>query len=106
MRLIDADKLITLESEVAMSAWVIQRDSISRKINEIMHNEIQALLADAPTIDPVYAADSCYCRECAHWEEFNTDLQDDKKPGYCNCHGHLVDVDDFCSCGERKDHDM
>lgn len=58
-------------------------------------------VADAPAIDPVYAAGACYCRECGHL------LQDLSVRTYHTCMRfrlpQRVNLDDFCSWGQRRE---
>lgn len=57
-------------------------------------------VADAPTIDPVHAAGGCYCEECTHLLRSNSSTE------YHLCMRsrwpQKVDLDDFCSCGEKR----
>lgn len=56
---------------------------------------------NAPTIDPVHAAGGCYCRECKHL------LRDLSSREYHMCMRlrlpQKVDLDDFCSYGQRRE---
>lgn len=81
MRLIDAD---TLSSKFGIS------DS------DIIVKEI---IDDVPTIDAVYSAGGCCCRECRKAEYDG---------GYIWCGDNAVKPNDFCSFGERKkdDHEV
>ena len=55
-----------------------------------------------PTIDPVYAAGGCYCRECTYAEH----LLNGAGKRYEHCKYEDEDSirlpDDFCSLGQRK----
>lgn len=51
----------------------------------------------APTIDPVHAAGGCYCRECVF-------LQQDRHGLWCfRDYENPLNLDGFCSYGERRD---
>ena len=110
MRPIDADEMAMNESEAYMNAQVGEKvNSITRSINTIVHQKIQALIADTPTIDavPVVRCKDCKrftaCGDsyvCGHalptkplsqYLLYGTDILAEVKP------------DDFCSYGERKD---
>ena len=72
-------------------------------------NGLTALIEQAPTVD---AVEVVRCRDCKHWHE---------ETGWCNEHSHFIgaegeachpwesydwkmlDADDFCSYGERKE---
>lgn len=48
MRLIDADEMLINESEAFMKAQA-KCDSLTAKINQIVHTKIQKLISDTPT---------------------------------------------------------
>ena len=77
MRLIDAD-----------ACW-------DRILNGCCYTTKDAIM-DTPTIDPVHAADGCYCKECV-----KANLLDDKNGYYC-IKGITMPLNGFCSEG-RKD---
>ena len=86
MRLIDADALI--ES--------IER---SKSKNSIYAQFVRAYAKDTPTID---AEPVVRCKDCKCWTEWSN--------GTGSCSRFALDwigtdADDFCSMGERKDHD-
>ena len=70
--------------------------------------EIEAMLSELPTIDPVHAAGGCYCQECEFWEEqdwsgaYNGSgsLQ---RGGGCRLYTIGLLATDFCSRGKRKE---
>lgn len=47
-----------------------------------------------PAVDPVHAADACYCQECK--------LYNKPRLGYCSIHMDREDPDDFCGYGVKK----
>lgn len=71
----------------------------------------EAAVINTPTIDPVRAANACYCKECQHYEPFR-DYPDCSKIltyGYCYYWKYEegespneVDENDFCSKGVTK----
>lgn len=65
--------------------------------------EADRVIRALPTIDPVHAADGCYCEECTHLLRSNSSTE------YHLCMRsrwpQKVDLDDFCSCGEKRDID-
>lgn len=89
MRLIDAD-----------ACW-------DRILNGCCYSTEDAIMG-TPTIDPVYAANACYCKECQYYEPFR-DYPDCSKTlpyGYCYFWKYEegespneVDENDFCSKG-------
>lgn len=89
MRLIDAD-----------ACW-------DRILNGCCYST-EAAIMGTPTIDPVYAANACYCKECQYYEPFR-DYPDCSKTlpyGYCYFWKYEegespneVDENDFCSKG-------
>ena len=92
MRLIDAD-----------TCW-------NRILNGCCTTE--AAVMNTPTIDPVHAANSCYCKECQYYEPFRdyTDCSKTLSYGYCYYWKYEegespneVDENDFCSKGIPKD---
>lgn len=96
MRLIDADQMALDESEAYMSAQTKIRDIVALQVNYVVHNKIQMLLADTPTVDAVPVV---RCRDC----KYSYDC-----PGGLTCsHGVCVDCivppDFYCSYGERKE---
>lgn len=49
-------------------------------------------LKELPTIDPVHAANACYCKECWYYTEW----------GECKEFGDIMKPDEFCSRGVPK----
>lgn len=102
MRLIDADALIKRIEYSSYNYEKIRIDTVTG-----------CLLTDfvSPTIDPVRAANGCYCEECTYYEPIR-DYPDCPKTlpyGYCYYWKYEegespneVDENDFCSKG-RKD---
>lgn len=97
MRLIDADALI---ERIKYSSHEYERV----RINTVT----QCLLTDfvSPTIDPIHAAGSCYCKECLHSEPVEYNFADDWvvpiDEYWCNEHKITMPLNGFCSEG-RKD---
>lgn len=97
-------------------ARLIDTRAASNKIHEYMEDfpraetrlatcrVILSMLGDEnqiPTIDPVHAVGACYCRECNHL------LRDLSSREYHMCMRlrlpQKVDLDDFCSRGQRRE---
>ena len=84
MRLIDADKLnrkkkYSFQTKFGCfpkNEWFIKLDN----------------LFSAPTIDPVHAANACYCKECWYYTEW----------GECKEFGEIMKPNEFCSRGVIK----
>ena len=53
MRLIDADKMAVDELAAFISAQAKITDAANRDINNIVHEKIQRLIADTPTVENV-----------------------------------------------------
>lgn len=91
-RLIDANAL--------SKKWQGMLDIKTGEKEEIAVHKIFKILikrlSQEPTIDPVHAADGCYCWECVWWKTagcaFDTNNEDD-----------IPKENDFCSCGQRRE---
>ena len=63
--------------------------------------DVAHMIKSRATIDPVHAAGACYCRECKHL------LRDLSSREYHMCMRlrlpQKVDLDDFCSYGQRRE---
>lgn len=64
---------------------------------------------NAPTLDPVHAANGCYCWECKYYREFRTN-RNKQLMRLCYRMGkhdmeYCVKPDDFCSRGQRREED-
>ena len=83
MRLIDADALIEKIKHSSHEYERIRIDTVTG-----------CLLTDfvSPTIDPVHAANACYCKECWYYTEW----------GECKEFGDIMKPDEFCSRGVPK----
>ena len=66
MRLIDADKMAAEEFEAFLSAQLKIADAANRDINSIVHEKIQRLIADTPTIED--AVQVVHCKDCSYFE--------------------------------------
>ena len=66
MRLIDADKMATEELAAFVSAQLKIADAANRDINSIVHEKIQRLIADTPTVED--AALVVHCKDCPYFE--------------------------------------
>lgn len=71
----------------------------------------EAAVMNTPTIDPVHAANACYCKECQYYEPVRDYPDCSKKLSYGYCYywkyeegesPNEVDETDFCSKGVPK----
>lgn len=83
MRLIDADALIERIKYSSHDYEKVRIDTVTG-----------CLLTDfvSPTIDPIHAANACYCKECWYYTEW----------GECKEFGDIMKPDEFCSRGVPK----
>ena len=79
MRLIDADALMEKEY------------SRLRK-GEVLYRIPPSHVDTVPIINPVHAANACYCKECWYYTEW----------GECKEFGDIMKPDEFCSRGVIK----
>ena len=66
MRLIDADKMATDELAAFISAQAKIADEALRMVNSIVHEKIQRLIADTPTVED--AVQVVRCKDCPYFE--------------------------------------
>lgn len=66
MRLIDADKMATDELAAFISAQAKTNNVVNRDINSIVHEKIQRLIADTPTVED--AEQVVHCKDCPYFE--------------------------------------
>lgn len=66
MRLIDADKMVVDELAAFISAQAKITDAANRDINRIVHEKIQRLIADTPTVED--AVQVIRCKDCQYFE--------------------------------------
>lgn len=78
MRLIDADALI---ERIGYSSHDYERVRIDTVTGCLLTDFV------SPTIDPVHAANACYCKECWYYTEL----------GECKEFGDIMKPDEFCS---------
>lgn len=89
-RLIDADSLI-------------ERLKFKRRLNGNIPDKCagyDSAIAQAnklPSVDPVNAANGCYCWECRNYNK--------PRLGWCSHHMDRENPDDFCSYGQRREED-
>lgn len=96
MRLIDADKMVREERVAFMLAQAITTDAANRDINSIVHEKIQRLIADTPTVED--AVQVVRCKDCVHFEDATVNAK-----GFLICPNTGMDIWDECYCahGER-----
>lgn len=83
MRLIDTDELI---ENIKCSSYEYERVRIDTITGCLLTDSV------SPTIDPVHAANTCYCKECWYYTEW----------GECKEFGDIMKPDEFCSRGVMK----
>lgn len=83
MRLIDADALI---EKIKYSNYDYERVRIDTVTGCLLTDFV------SPTIDPIHAANTCYCKECWYYTEW----------GECKEFGEIMKPDEFCSRGVMK----
>lgn len=100
MRLIDADKMATEEFEAFVFAQLKIADAANRDINSIVHEKIQRLIADTPTVED--AVQVVRCKDCEHYKDAKVNAK-----GFLICPNTGMDIWDECYCahGERTDND-
>lgn len=96
MRLIDADKMATDELAAFVFAQLKIADAANRDINSIVHEKIQRLIADTPTVED--AVQVVRCEDCEHFEGATVNSK-----GFLICPNTGMDIWDECYCahGER-----
>ena len=66
MRLIDADRMATNELVAFILAQAKTTDAANRDINSIVHEKIQRLIADTPTVEDAVLV--VHCKDCPYFE--------------------------------------
>lgn len=96
MRLIDADKMATDELAAFVSAQAKIADEALRIVNHIVHEKIQRIIADTPTVEN--AVQVVRCKDCEHFEGATVNSK-----GFLICPNTGMDIWDECYCahGER-----
>lgn len=71
----------------------------------------EVAIMNTPTIDPVHAANACYCKECQYYEPFRDYPNCSKTLPYGYCYywkyeegesPNEVEENDFCSKGAKR----
>ena len=94
MRLIDADKMATDELAAFISAqWKIT-DAANRDINSIVHEKIQRLIADTPTVENDDVVEQC--PECGNEVWLKWDVERDGYTIYCPYCGYHMKLCSMC----------
>ena len=97
MRLIDADKMVVDELAAFISAQAKITDEALRTINNIVHEKIQRLIEDAPTVedddDDVVVGQ---CSECDNEVWLNWDVERDGRTAYCPHCGYSIKLRGMC----------
>lgn len=88
MRLIDADDTLdTIEKYCG--------DYFNHDNQSFDKNAVRIVIKMAETIDPIHAANACYCFECEKFDH-------DGGAGFCNQWSRWTLCSDFCSHGKLK----
>ena len=97
MRLIDADKMVTNELVAFILAQAKTNNAANRDINSIVHEKIQRLIADTPTVENVEQV--VRCKDCLHVEGATVNAK-----GFLICPNTGMDIWDECYCahGEKR----
>ena len=97
MRLIDADKMVRNELVAFILAQAKTNNAANRDINSIVHEKIQRLIADTPTVED--AVQVVQCKDCVHFEDAKVNAK-----GFLICPNTGMDIWDECYCahGEKR----
>lgn len=83
-------------------ADLIDRKALIEKLDRagVLPEYAKFLIEQEPTISPVHAAGTCYCRECKYKEKAKVNVK-----GFliCPASGMEITDDDFCSYGEPRE---
>lgn len=94
VKLIDANKLFQ-ETEENMHNSP-HSDPTHTAMHKHEHCHFLCEIDKQPEIDPVHAANACYCKECWYYTKW----------GECKEFGDIMKPDDFCSRGVPKNVQM
>ena len=100
MRLIDADKMATDELVAFILAQAKITDAANRDINSIVHEKIQRLIADAPTVEDAVLV--VHCKDCPYFEP----VRGDELLGRCKQAKAWYEnrcIWDYCSSGKTTE---
>ena len=97
MRMIDADRMARNELVGFILAQAFTTDAADRDINSIVHEKIQRLIADTPTVED--AVQVVRCEDCVHFEDAKVNAK-----GFLICPNTGMDIWDECYCahGEKR----
>ena len=97
---VDATRMLIEESEAYLSARSTITDGLTRKLNYVIHTQLQRLLSDAPAEDVVRVV---RCRDC----KYRTKDTRWTRAGYCGRRGagdfYAAPPDGYCSYGETEE---
>ena len=94
MRLIDADKMATDELAAFISAQAKIADEALRIVNSIVHEKIQRLIADTPTVEYNDVAEQCPA--CGNEVWLKWDVERDGYTTYCPYCGYRMKLCSMC----------
>ena len=101
MRLIDADRMATDELAAFILAQLKTTDAANRDINRIVHEKIQRLIADTPTVKNDDVVEQC--PECGNEVWLKWDVERDGYTIYCPYCGYRIKLRGVCDvrdCGK------
>ena len=94
MRLIDADKMVTNELVAFILAQAKTNNAANRDINSIVHEKIQRLIADTPTVEDADVAEQC--PDCGNDVRLKWDVERDGYTIYCPYCGYRMKLCSMC----------
>ena len=94
MRLIDADKMVTNELVAFILAQAKTNNAANRDINSIVHEKIQRLIADTPTVEDNDVAEQC--PDCGNDVRLKWDVERDGYTIYCPYCGYRMKLCSMC----------
>ena len=94
MRLIDADRMARNELVGFILAQAFTTDAADRDINSIVHEKIQRLIADTPTVEDNDVTEQC--PECGNEVWLKWDVERDGYMIYCPYCGYRMKLCSMC----------
>ena len=94
MRLIDADKMVTNELVAFILAHAKTNNAADRDMNNIVHEKIQRLIADTPTVEDNDVAEQC--TDCGNDVRLKWDVERDGYTIYCPYCGYRMKLCSMC----------
>ena len=94
MRLIDADRMAVNELTAFIFAQAMTTDAANRDINSIVHEKIQRLIADTPTVEDNDIVEQC--PKCGNLVWLKWDVERDGYTIYCPYCGYRMKLCSMC----------